>query len=500
MYQSCQKDYGKGYIHVDVPDEPTAMGGSKPRPEATEKHNQLVTDSLAWAQIATDILMPIPLSLTQQAITESRNLLGESFFDFNWTKDIYGQICRVDHNQVEKLLTEKISNPQTLRQLQTDLAKFESRAKEDHLAPEEVTRTYRQVARLLTSKDDTIIDENLRVLLAAQIIHQAAQPFDLNQGQHNTCGPSALSVRLYARNPASAARVIADIATSKDGEFKTLSGMTVTITKDSLRPDSEASEQPLPDGKRSYANQILQLALVNAHWAGHDDYNKEGRQYQAPITYQQLHNVTKDDSGERLIDGTGQTIDDGPNIPHTEMTKLYREFSQEGSVPFLVVDKGMTQLSPKQENAYTEASVASSGELLRTIQQQQKSNMPLLVLVDPYQPPWSKAYDTTTTTDHYTTNGQAYGLADEPEPQMDGLYQTTERSSKGKPLQVPDQLQPNISPAVKILPPHMVNITDCYQDQATGQWIVSISNQWGTASDISIDLDLLYKTLARRKR
>lgn len=194
-----------------------------------------------------------------------------------------------------------------LTRFKKDLAGFEKRAKEDGLAPEEVSGTLDQIGRLLEADDQPgqTVDSKRRSRLAGQVLHQAAHPMTIDQGYHNTCNVTTVECRIYQRNPSSAARLVADLALT--GQFEAADGTVVRPESDSLKPgqeerlDTYAGEKN--DGLRSHASQIFQVAAVNVYWARQartpaGDRLKEGE----TIKYDQEapSNKIPGDTGERL--------------------------------------------------------------------------------------------------------------------------------------------------------------------------------------------------------
>ncbi|HEY9868997.1 MAG TPA: hypothetical protein V6D08_07510 [Candidatus Obscuribacterales bacterium] len=384
---------------------------------------------------------------------------------------------------------ERHSTPEQMQQVRQDMARFQERAARDGLSDAEVASTYREVSRLLQDHDGAAIEPELRARLARQILHNAASPYELDQGQHQTCSVSALSVRLYTLNPSEAARVVADVATSNDGHFTTVGGRTVTLDSASLRPDSEAEQEPVPDGKRDYANQILQLAMTNAYWSGRSSYSEDGTTYTGPFTYVQRHDVTAGDSGEALLDGSGRRVDGAPHIDAAGMAEVFRDFSRAGADPFVVIDTGMERSQTSGARPAGLTAVDSPEALLSVIQAQQDGNMPLVVLVHPEREPWN-------STGRITVPGQRVESGSGPPRAAAAEAARPRTDTEPQPRPRPDEPQPQATE----IPPHAINIVGCYRDEASGRWMVRTSNQWGEASDVTVDLETLYNSMRTGRR
>ncbi len=133
----------------------------------------------------------------------------------------------------------------------------------------------------------------------------AAHPNTVDQGAHQTCNVTTLEVRNYSRDPERNAQLIADIATK--GKFVTAGGTRIDMTKldFGLRPDNEAlralklqnggkSEALKEDGARDWSSQIIQTAMVNAHWQGESHFILNG---QKKLFYE----VTYDRQGKIIV-------------------------------------------------------------------------------------------------------------------------------------------------------------------------------------------------------
>lgn len=210
--------------------------------------------------------------------------------------------------KLNDLAESRITNPQELAQFRANMAEFEARAHRQGMPPEEVAKTYEQMSRLLESRGDQPVSQKDRVMLAEQVMDQAAHPTSIDQGQHNTCNVTTVESRLYTRNPSEAARLVTDMATT--GQFTTRDGQTtVTMPPGSFSRDSEAQGHPPGYGDRSYASQIFQVTAINLHHqtTPYSYTDAAGVQHNVPaggMRYEQIPNPTPPDTGERLYDTT----------------------------------------------------------------------------------------------------------------------------------------------------------------------------------------------------
>ena len=184
-----------------------------------------------------------------------------------------------------------------------DMTDFEARAKKDHLSPEEVAITYGQITRMLdTPEGNAVVSGANRSLLAEGLMHQCAHPGDTNQGAHNTCNVTTVLNQTLAKNPSAAAEMAATTAvtgqwTAPDGH----AAQIASISKESLQPQVEESVYPPnTSGDRSYATQVLNLAMAN-----------DQLQRRSPPQYyvqQTPDGAVPDDTGERLLDSSKNPI------------------------------------------------------------------------------------------------------------------------------------------------------------------------------------------------
>ena len=162
------------------------------------------------------------------------------------------------------------NTPQELRQFERDVKQFEQRAREQNLSQEQVRNTFAQVSRLLESKgniENGVHSERQRIRLAEQIMSKAADTTSSGQGQNSTCNVATIENRLYTREPATAARLVADLALT--GSHTTADGTKLTLHPQNLRPQDHDAGQNNTQGQnsRTFADQIFQVAAANLVYA-----------------------------------------------------------------------------------------------------------------------------------------------------------------------------------------------------------------------------------------
>lgn len=227
---------------------------------------------------------------------------------------------RVARAKLEETISEKITNPQELAQFRDDMRRFEDRAREEGMSPEQIAKTYENLDRLINHAGDQPIPHDQKVAIAEQVLNQAADPKTIDQGYHNTCNVTTVEARLYTRDPAEASRIVADIATT--GQFTSKDGTTVTIPANSMAPDGEATNNPAGYGDRSHASQLLQVGAVNLYYQTHPYTYTDaaGVTHNVPaggMRYEQVPPIpgqTPTDTGERLVDTTNLDANGNPVV------------------------------------------------------------------------------------------------------------------------------------------------------------------------------------------
>lgn len=189
---------------------------------------------------------------------------------------------------------------QVAKNLMTKERAAELKAEAEAKVTKELAQTYKQTSRVLEAPDNPKLPlkEKDRTAIAEQIMHQAANPTSIDQGYHNTCNVATIETKLYTNDPSKAAQVIADVATTGKTQLPGPPPVNVEVDAGSLKPDREARNNPVKDGERSHASQILQVTMVNMHYA------VENQRTTPPgkIRYEQHEMGKTPDTGERLMD------------------------------------------------------------------------------------------------------------------------------------------------------------------------------------------------------
>jgi hypothetical protein len=203
------------------------------------------------------------------------------------------------------------NQPGKLAEFKANMKALEDRAGKDHLSPQEVQKTYKEVDRLLEAEGNQPLKPEQRKHLAEQVMKQAGHPQLIDQGQHNTCAvANGVESRMYTRNPSDAAKLVTDVATT--GQYTTKEGRTIQID---AKPHGESTWNPTPDGSRTHASEIFQLTAVNIK------VDKENQSTNPPGQMRYEHRDPVPGSGNKdevMVDYSknpkGDVVDDSPGF------------------------------------------------------------------------------------------------------------------------------------------------------------------------------------------
>jgi hypothetical protein len=227
---------------------------------------------------------------------------------------------RVERARLRDNAEAKITDPAEKRRFQADMAALEARASEleelyrkqnpemspeeaHKKAEEEIAKTYHEVSRMMEGEGKNPLPETDRMTAAKEVMHQAADPTSIDQGYHGTCNVSSMEARIYTRDPAAAAKLVADVATNQ--EYTAPDGTTVSYGDPREGKTDSASVKPQEEGvkipdeaRRSYASQLFQVTAVNLRYKqAHDQGGEDIRYEQHPP-----QPGPPPDTGERLMD------------------------------------------------------------------------------------------------------------------------------------------------------------------------------------------------------
>ncbi len=286
---------------------------------------------------------------------------------------------------------EKIGNLGDKQRFSQYQESFEKRCQSGQISEHERVETYKQIDRLLNSKESSVVKPYERVLLAGDIMRFSGAPTECEQGNHNTCNVTTTGERLFTRNPAKAAQIIAD--TALKGEFQLdKNSPVIKLDQESLHIGTEelvrAPEEP---PRRAYGTQVLNLALTN------------------DITQRRPH---PEDYRQKALDGDGRSGEhvwvkqpyadaqgnpiwldyaQSPNISPADVAALNKRLDGHSGT---VIMNEMAQKAAdlKDPNNKDVAHINSAEQLKSLLENARKNNdFPLIIAVDAYDPSLFKA-------------------------------------------------------------------------------------------------------------
>ncbi len=186
------------------------------------------------------------------------------------------------------------------KELESKGMKPEEAAKEaEKKSHEQIEKSYENLDRLMAKNDKAPVNQADRVMLAQQAMEHAADTKTISQGSYGTCYAAATETRTYARDPAEATRLVADVATT--GKYTSNGGVTVELDKNSLKRQGDAKDPP-PKGEnsRDFASQLFEVTAINV------ELEKQNRSTNPPgkLRYEQREpqpGSNPEDHGERLM-------------------------------------------------------------------------------------------------------------------------------------------------------------------------------------------------------
>jgi hypothetical protein len=279
-------------------------------------------------------------------------------------------------NQRKFLLdqAEKVLPKTEAASLKRDMEQFERRAKAKHLPDSEVSKTYNSAWKLLMAERGATSVSNMQ-WLAEDVIHQAAHPEDVRQGNNNTCEMASLEFVMYSKNPSVAADMVAQSALS--GMYKTKDGKTILADSE---PTYESSHYSRANGDRSFASQVFQTTAINVGFA------EDG----VPYMYQAQHGKVPGNHSER--GGIVFDTETGQQVPYYNSDDAYATeayYGMTGKTDLTIVTSGRPD--PRFPNILHANTPAQFNQIMRNLEK--NNQFPVIVGVDAQnQPFWSDAY------------------------------------------------------------------------------------------------------------
>lgn len=346
------------------------------------------------------------------------------------------------------------------KRFKQNMDRMEERVNKGYDDPSEAQRTYEQLDKLLTAPKARISEQN-RIVLAEDVMEHAAWPHKISQGHYNTCNVTTVEEQLFTRYPSKAAEIATSVALHS--EFISL-GKRIKIDADSLIPREESRKSPPADGQRSYATQLLNVALVN----------DTTQRLHPPQFYSQIpsdrdvvaggnatHPADNADHGERMTDGHGHEIINERGNP--------RRGAGAASSAYAIATE-MARLTGRHDVMITNATSIHDTGILHVSSPAQLDDvlrhhkMPMIIGIDANNPPWNlshgpgqhnmhvitiQSYDAASHTAHVSNQ---WHNADDIDVSVDVLYQATLHTIEPPAPPVPPVPAPPGSEGVNMLP------------------------------------------------
>jgi YD repeat-containing protein len=276
---------------------------------------------------------------------------------------------------------------------------FESRAKASGLDSNQRALTYHQINRLMKAGPDAPLSVAERVRLSEQLMHEAAYPQLIDQGNNPTCNVATVENRIFTRQPDKAAQLVVDVATT--GKYTTADGTLIDLTRvpGALRPDAEANRamqnsfdqmamrDVKVDGKRNWAGQIFEQTAANVKWARTPELHMKPGDV---LLYTKSEGKEVSRLMKYSVDSHGKfqwtQINDSPEIKSPELTDIHNQITGGKDRDFVMVGPGRSVGNPG--DAIQINSQAQFEKTLRDMQAQK--NFPAVLLVDARNEPFKK--------------------------------------------------------------------------------------------------------------
>lgn len=272
--------------------------------------------------------------------------------------------------QLLKTASDKFKSESDRSAFQNDMDDFQNRARSRNLPQEEIDKTYKHVNRLLQEESAAVPEEH-RQLAAKTLMHQLAVPTITDQGYHNTCNVTTLAERTLTRQPSIAAEIVATSAIK--GSWTAPDGKEIKFKPQDLVPGSEEKDQHrISDGSRTYATQLLNLAMVN-----------DSLQRKMPPQYYGYGSPSATNkTGETVTYADGSPVGDGGyhGISLTEISAIGKSLT--GETDYIIESSEFAPIL-RLGNSDGLVPVATKEELGETLKRMKAENrLPAIVMVD----------------------------------------------------------------------------------------------------------------------
>lgn len=248
--------------------------------------------------VTSGVLPGLTLFTAADSVAQRSNTSSEQQLELN--------AIGVAHDQIQNQEKGKLTAEQFVA-FQNDMRLFETRMAAN---PEEITQTYAEISRILAGNTHAAVDANKLGSLALDVLHQAANPQSIHQGNSDTCAVASLESRIYTRHPSQAAKLVADVALSSQFDGLAIDRGTVNH----FTP-AERSLADNTDFGRSHASQIFQFTAINLYMDADLPQRNLDYRYAHPILdkpqegrFDKESGILKDTQPHVRIEGDGVEI------------------------------------------------------------------------------------------------------------------------------------------------------------------------------------------------
>ncbi len=261
---------------------------------------------------------------------------------------------------------------------------LEQRSQTQPISAQQRTDLYKQVMRLLTCAPAYTSSNGVGwdIVLAKQVMNYAAEPNKVDQGNHLTCGAAALESEMYRRDPADAARVVADVYLTK--QFKPEGRSSPIVPHQSvLAPDSESNRITPHDGQRSYASQLFQGTAISVVYPGYRQiWRHNQNNFGAPQTFDEVIAWQR-----KTKDGLKTGYNDFDGLFPGQIQEMNRAITGNRN-PLTVIERRDVNIFDGMEHVATEAEFR---DLLNELKS--KHELPAIAFVDSnHEPFWTDGH------------------------------------------------------------------------------------------------------------
>ncbi len=171
------------------------------------------------------------------------------------------------------------------------------------------------------------------------MIKHAADPNTISQGDYGTCAAAVVESRTFTKDPASAYKLIAEVATT--GQYTRPGKDPIVLDKESLKKQGN-STLPESDGKnnkRDFASQLFEVTAINVGLEQRNAMsNPPGHLHYEQHAKHADHVSNPEDEGERLYDKSTGKFKTDVGLTDDEIAYTAKQISPASSEGPVLID------------------------------------------------------------------------------------------------------------------------------------------------------------------